>query len=92
MRRMRRRAVSRRPVGVVPLLQGMDAAALAPSRSDGDGGHATRERQCWRRVEPRRGSGAEGEVTIDGAEGVEEGGVVRKGSGRAISDGFNVEF
>ena len=76
--------------GVVPLLQRVDAAALA-SGANGDGGDAARERNVGVGGTEAR-FGAEGEVTIDGAESVEEWGVVGKGRGRAISDGFNVEF
>ena len=42
-------------------------------------------------VEPRPGFGAEGEVAVDGAEGVEERGVVGEGAGGAVADGFDVE-
>ncbi len=38
------------------------------------------------------GFGAEGEVAVDGAEGVEERGVVGEGGGGAVADGFDVEF
>ena len=36
------------------------------------------------------GFGAEGEVAVDGAEGVEERGVVGEGAGGAVADGFDV--
>ena len=76
--------------GVVPLLQGVDAAALA-SGADGDGRDAARERNVGVGG-AEAGFGAEGEVAVDGAEGVEDGGVVGKGGGGAVSDGFDVEF
>ena len=63
--------------GVVPLLQRVDAAALA-SGANGDGGDAARERNVGVGGTEAR-FGAEGEVTIDGAESVEEWGVVGKG-------------
>jgi len=76
--------------GVVPLLQGMDAAALASS-SDGDGGDAAREGDVSVGG-AEAGFGAEGEMAVYGAEGVEDRGVVGKGRGGAVSDGFDVEF
>ena len=76
--------------GVVPLLQGVDAAA-----------ECHRRRWRWRECLGERdvgvggaeaGFGAEGEVAVDGAEGVEEWGVVGEGAGGAVADGFDVEF
>ena len=59
---------------VVPLLDGMDVAADA-SGADGEGGNAEGERQIG--VGGAEALlGGEGEVTIDGAEGGEQGGVV----------------
>src|SRR5271156_1824165 len=76
--------------GIVPLLEGVDAAALA-SGSDGDGGNSAGEGDVGvGGAEP--GFGAEGEVAVDGAEGVDEWGVVGKGGGGAVSDGFDLEF
>ena len=75
--------------GVVPLLQGVDAAAMA-SGADGDGGDAERERDVGVGG-AEAGFGAEGEVAVDGAEGGEEGGVVGEGAGGTVSDGFDGE-
>ena len=76
--------------GVVPLLEGVDAAACA-SGADGDGGDSEGEGDVGVGG-AEAGFGAEGEVAVDGAEGVEEGGVVGEGGGGAVSDGFDVEF
>ena len=76
--------------GVVPLLEGVDASADA-SGTDGDGGDVSGERDVGVGG-AEAGFGAEGEVTVYGAEGVEEWGVVRQGGGGTVSDGFDVEF
>ena len=55
---------------VVPLLKGVDAASLA-SGSDGDGGDAAGERDVGVGG-AEAGFGAEGEVAVDGAEGLEK--------------------
>ena len=76
--------------GIVPLLEGVDASADA-SGADGDGGDVAGERDVGVGG-AEAGFGAEGEVTVYGAEGVEEWGVIGKGGGGAVSDGFYVEF
>src|ERR1039457_6750590 len=60
--------------GVVPLLQGVDAAAEA-SGADGDGGDAAGERDI-RVGRAEAGFGAQAEMAVDGAEGGEQRGVV----------------
>ena len=74
---------------VVPLLQGVDAAADSAA-ADGDGRDAAREWDVGVGG-TEAGFGAEGEVPIDGAEGVEEWGVVRERGGGAVADGFDKE-
>ena len=76
--------------GVVPLLEGVDAAALATA-ADGDGRNAAGERDvCVGRAEAW--FGAQGEVTVDGAEGLEERRVVGKCRSGTVADGFDMEF
>ena len=55
--------------GVVPLLEGVDAAAEAAA-ADGYGGNSAGERDVGVGG-AEAGFGAEGEVAVDGAEGVE---------------------
>jgi len=57
--------------GVVPFLKGMDAATCA-SAADGDGRYSAGERDVGVGG-AEAGFGAEVEVAVDGAEGVEEG-------------------
>ena len=86
---MRRRAVSR-PVGsyhswrvwMPPPVPPAPMAMAGTAAGEGDVGVGGAE----------AGFGAEGEMAVDGAEGVEEGGVVGEGGGGAVSDGFDVEF
>ncbi len=74
--------------GVVPLGEGVDAAAGAAG-SEGEGGDAEGERDVGVGGADA-GFGAEAEVAVDGAEGVEEGGVVGEGAGGAVADEFDV--
>ncbi len=75
---------------VVPLLEGVDASAGA-SGTDGDGGDVSGERDVGVGG-PETGFCAESEVAVDGADSVEEGGVVWQGGGGTVSNGFDVEF
>ena len=70
VRRMRRRAVSR-PVGSYHSCRVWMPPPMPPVPMAIAG--MPRERGMLASVEPRRGFGAEGEVAVDGAEGVEEG-------------------
>jgi hypothetical protein len=76
--------------GVVPLLQGVDAAA-GSAAADGYGGDSAGE---WNVGVGRAEAwfGAEGEVTVDGAKGVEDGGVVGEGGRRAVAYGLYMEL
>ncbi len=74
--------------GVVPLAEGVDAAADAAG-AHGDGGNAEREGEVGVGGADA-GFGAEAEMAVDGAEGFEEGGVVGKGGGGSVADGFDV--
>ena len=76
--------------GVVPFLEGVDASAGA-SGADGYGGDAEGEGDVGVGG-AEAGFGAEVEVAVYGAEGLEDGGVVGECSGGAVSDGFDVEF
>ena len=76
--------------GVVPLLEGVNAAANAAA-AEGDGGNAAGERDIGVGGAETK-FGAEGEMTVYGAEGVEEGRVVGEGGGGSVSDGLDVEF
>ena len=75
---------------VVPLLEGVDASAGA-SGADGYGGNAAGEGDVG--VGGAEAEfGAEVEVTVYGAEGLEDGRVVGEGGGGAISDGFDMDL
>ncbi len=74
---------------VVPLLQGMDAAARAAG-SDGDGRDVEGKGDVGIGGGEAR-FGAEGEVAVYGAKGVEQGRVVGKDGSGTVSDGFDVE-
>ena len=73
--------------GVVPLLQGVDAAAEA-ARADGDGGDAERERNIGvGRADAR--FGAQVEMAVDGAKGGEQRRIVGERASGPVADGLN---
>ena len=75
---------------VVPLLQGVDSAAVAAA-AKGDGGDSAGEGDVGIGG-AEAGFGSEGEVAVNGAEGVEDGGVVGEAGCGAVTDGLYVEF